>query len=267
MIAWSINTLRTQRKHYKHCMLHAAMLARKLGHQHIASIEFGVAGGNGLVAMEQHAETVRARTGVDVVVYGFDSGQGMPPPLDYRDLPYLWQPGYFPMDVAKLKARLKSARLILGDVAETVRDFTAQENPPPIGFISFDLDYYSSTVAALKVLEADHRYLLPRVACYFDDMVGDVDWAYNEFTGELLAIKEFNSAHDDLKIAPVNGLRFFGHRIPKSWHEQIFVAHLFTHPDYVKPISDLRELPLEPEARTLIRARVKEAFRFSRQKS
>jgi hypothetical protein len=70
-----------------------------------------------------------------------------------------------------------------------------------------------------------------------------------------------------LKIAPVNGLRFFGHRIPKSWHEQIFVAHLFTHPDYVKPISDLRELPLEPEARTLIRARVKEAFRFSRQKS
>jgi len=228
-------------------MLHAATLARKLGHQRISSIEFGVAGGNGLVAMERHAETVRAKTGVEVVIYGFDTGQGMPQPQDYRDLPYLWQPGYFPMDVEKLKARLKSARLIIGDVAETVRDFVTQENPPPIGFISFDLDYYSSTVAALRIFEADQRYFLPRVPCYFDDIVGDVDWAYNEFTGELLAIKEFNAAHDSIKVAPVNGLRFYGRRIPKSWHEQIFVAHLFTHPDYVKPISELTKLPLKPE--------------------
>jgi hypothetical protein len=237
---------RIERQHYKHCMLHAAMLARKLGHKRIASIEFGVAGGNGLVAMEGHAETVRVKTGVEVVVYGFDTGQGMPPALDYRDLPYLWQPGYFAMDVAKLKARLKSAKLILGDVAETIRDFTSQENPPAIGFIAFDLDYYSSTVAALKVLEANYRYLLPRVACYFDDMVGDVDWAYSEFTGELLAIKEFNAAHEIIKIAPVNGLRFFKNRIPRQWHEQIFVAHVFDHPDYVKPISDVTQIPLSP---------------------
>jgi hypothetical protein len=246
MIARIKELLRGDRTHYQHCMLHAAILARKLGHRRIAAIEFGVAGGNGLVAMEQHAETVLAKTGIETTVYGFDTGQGMPPPLDYRDLPYLWQPGYFMMDVPKLQARLKSARLILGDVAETVADFTAQE-PPPIGFIAFDLDYYSSTVAALKILLNDHRFLLPRVACYFDDMVGDVDWAYNEFTGELLAIKEFNSAHDHVKIAPVNGLRFFGRRIPRAWHEQIFVAHLFTHADYVKPISDLTQLPLRPK--------------------
>jgi hypothetical protein len=41
---------------YGHCMLHAAILARKLGHPRISCIEFGVAGGNGLVAMERHAE-------------------------------------------------------------------------------------------------------------------------------------------------------------------------------------------------------------------
>jgi hypothetical protein len=146
-----------------------------------------------------------------------------------------------------LKARLKSAKLFLGDVAETLKTFVEQENPPPIGFIAFDLDYYSSTVTALKILEADHRYLLPRVACYVDDMVGDIDWAYNEFTGELLAIKEFNAQHEHIKIAPVSGLRFSGRRIPQLWHEQIFVAHLFTHPDYGKPISDLTQLPLEME--------------------
>ena len=143
-----------ERAYYGHCMLHAAMLARKLGHRRISSIEFGVAGGNGLVAMERHAEAVQAETGVEVAVYGFDTGTGMPPPQDYRDMPYMWQPGYFAMDVPKLRARLKSAKLILGDVAETLREFADKEKPPPIGFIAFDLDYYSSTVAALTILEA-----------------------------------------------------------------------------------------------------------------
>lgn len=49
---------------------------------------------------------------------------------------------------------------------------------------------------------------MPRVACYFDAMVGDIDWAYNEFTGELFTIKEFNAAHHDIKLAPVQGLCF-----------------------------------------------------------
>jgi hypothetical protein len=162
-------------------------------------------------------------------------------------MPYLWQSGYFAMDVSKLRARLKSAKLILGDVAQTLRGFAEQGNPPPIGFIAFDLDYYSSTVTALKIFESNHRYLLPRVACYFDDMVGDIDWAYNEFTGELLAIKEFNAEHENIKIAPVSGLRFSGRRIPQMWHEQIFVAHLFTHPDYGKPIAELTQIPLAAE--------------------
>jgi hypothetical protein len=235
------------RVHYGHCMLQSATLARKLGYPRISCIEFGVAGGAGLLSMERHAEAVHAETGVETTVFGFDTGKGMPPPLDYRDMPYLWQSGYFTMDVVKLKARLRSAKLILGDLEETLPGFTERENPPPIGFIAFDLDYYSSTVTALKILETNHRYLLPRVACYVDDMVGDIDWAYNEFAGELLAIKEFNIEHDTIKIAPVSGLRFSRGRIPQVWHEQIFVAHLFTHPDYGRPISDLTQIPLAAE--------------------
>jgi hypothetical protein len=236
-----------ERAHYGHCMLQSAMLARKLGHSRMSCIEFGVAGGAGLLAMERHAEAVHAETGVEIVVFGFDTGKGMPAPQDYRDLPYLFQSGYFTMDIPKLQARLKSARLILGDVAQTLQHFAEQENPPPIGFIAFDLDYYSSTVTALNIFQAKHRYLLPRVACYFDDMVGDIDWAYNEFTGELLAIKEFNAKHEGIKIAPVSGLRFSGRRIPQTWHEQIFVAHLFTHPHYGNPIAELTQIPLAAE--------------------
>lgn len=232
-----------ERPHFGHCLLHAALLARKLGHRRISAIEFGVAGGNGLVALEQHAIHVARETGVEIVTYGFDTGAGMPAPQDYRDLPYLWQAGYFPMDPEKLRARLKTSKLFLGPVEETLPVFCEREAPPPIGFVSFDLDYYSSTVAALRVFEINAACLLPRVACYFDDMVGDLDWAYNEFTGELLAIKEFNAAHDHVKLGPVRGLRFFGVRLPQSWHEQVFIAHFFKHPEYCRPIFDLQALP------------------------
>lgn len=239
-----------ERPHYGHGVLHAALLAKRLGHSAVTAIEFGVAGGNGLLNLQMHAERVTKETGVQVAIYGFDTGAGMPPPLDYRDIPYLWQAGYFRMDQEKLRSRIGKAKLIIGNVGQTVRSFCEAENPPPIGFISFDLDYYSSTLSAMQIFTANHKHVLPRVACYFDDMVGDIDWAYNEFTGELLAISEFNEAHPSIKIAPVRGLRFFGQRLPAVWHEQIFVAHLFEHPDYGRPTSELTQLPLGSERKT-----------------
>jgi hypothetical protein len=195
------------------------------------------------VALEEHADYVKCETGVEVVIYGFDTGTGMPPPVDYRDMPYLWQAGDFVMDQEKLKARLRSSKLILGPVEETVQKFCREENCPPIGFIAFDLDYYSSTVSAFKIFEGDMKRLLPRVVCYFDDMVGGISWAYNEFMGELLAIKEFNEAHRDMKIAPVQGLRFSSGD-PRLWHEQIFVAHILNHGNYDRTISEFHQLPL-----------------------
>ncbi|MEP9380453.1 hypothetical protein ABLE91_27410 [Aquabacter sp. CN5-332] len=239
-----LDYLTVERPFYGVGLLQAALLAKKLGKKTISAIEFGVAGGNGLVALEQHAEAVKAETGVAVTVYGFDTGTGMPPPQDYRDMPYVFQQGYFEMDVPALRARLTSAQLVLGDVAQTLRDFADRDDVAPVGFISFDLDYYSSTVAALKIFDMDHHRLLPRVICYFDDTVGPVDEAYNEFTGELLAIKEFNAASEAMKIAPVNGLRFYGDHIPQWWHEQILVAHLFGHPEYCTPINTHTQLPL-----------------------
>ncbi len=229
---------------YGYSLYRAALLARKLGHLRISAIEFGVAGGNGLVALEQPAAAVEKETGVAVSVYGFDTGAGMPPPTDYQDLPYMWQEGYFAMDPEGLRARLTSAELVLGPVERSVARFCEHHHPAPVGFISFDLDYYSSTVAALRLLDADHRYFLPRVVCYLDDISGDIDYAYNEFTGELLAVKEFNESHADIKVAPVRGLRYARPHIPRSWHDQVYVAHRFAHPEYGRPTNDVTQKPL-----------------------
>ncbi len=90
---------------------------------HAASIEIGVAGGNGLVALERAAALAGERLGVEVETYGFDTGQGLPPPRDHRDAPFIMDRGDFPMDVAALRSRLSRAELVLGDVRETIPGF------------------------------------------------------------------------------------------------------------------------------------------------
>jgi hypothetical protein len=220
----------TYRPSYTWGLLHSAYLARALGIKRVSAIELGVAGGNGLLSLEKIAEEAEKILGVGIDVYGFDTGAGLPKPEDYRDLPNLYKESAFAMDVATLKSRLRKANLVLGLVKDTVEAFI-RSNPPPIAFISFDLDYYSSTMDAFKLLEADESIILPRIHCYFDDIMG---FTHSGFTGERLAIKEFNESHKLRKISPIYGLR---HYLPPSmspgeWPEKIYLAHIFDHKLY-----------------------------------
>ena len=218
------------RPQYLWPMLLAARVARALGVPRISAVEFGVAGGNGLLAMEAIAAIAERRTEVTIDVYGFDTGAGMPAPGDHRDVPWAIRPGWFPMDEVALRARLTRAQLVLGPVSETVRSWLGAE-PAPLGFASFDLDYYSSTLQAFGVLDASPGRLLPRVACYFDDVFG---YGWSDFNGERAAIADFNRDHETRKIGKIHGLRF---ELPQSeasasWPEKIFLAHAFDHPLY-----------------------------------
>ncbi len=127
---------------------YAARRALREGVSAISVIEFGVAGGDGLLALEREAAAVEAELGVAIRVHGFDNGPtGLPEFIgDYRDHPDKWKPGDFPMDVDRLRSRLgPRTTLVLGDVAETVPGFFDDPRVPPIGFVAFDLDLYSST--------------------------------------------------------------------------------------------------------------------------
>jgi hypothetical protein len=213
--------------------LHGAYLAKTLGIAAVSLIEFGVAGGNGLVDLDQIALAIEAVLGVRVGVYGFDTGRGLPAPVDTRDCPNLFCGGDYPMDVERLRARLRSAELILGDVADTVAPFVARR-PPPAAFISFDLDLYSSTTQALQLLEANAEVFLPRVHCYFDDITG---YTYAEFNGERLAVREFNERNHLRKISPFYALN---HYVPSRcagdlWVEKMHLAHILDHPLYGQP--------------------------------
>jgi hypothetical protein len=233
------------RPHYAYCVYQAARLAKSLGIGKISVLEFGVAGGNGLAALEHLARDVEREFGVAIEIYGFDNATGLPAPVDYRDLPYVWKPGFYRMDVDALRVRLKRSQLVLGDVAETVQSFGREYSPAPIGAVFIDLDYYSSTRDALKIFDGPHTHLLPRVFCYFDDVISCDDTFFSDRVGELLAIKEYNEGHPTRQLARIAG---FSHSraVPARWNDQIYVHHCFDHPSYttyVYPQGD-RQLPL-----------------------
>ena len=100
-----------------------------------------------------------------------------------------------------------------------------------IGFVAFDLDYYSSTKAAFTVFEGPETSHLPRVYCYFDDVVSNALGCMNEYVGELLAIREYNEGHPDRKVCRINGLRVHRPRW-EIWQEQMFAFHNFSHSQY-----------------------------------
>lgn len=231
------------RPHYGYIIFEAAKLAAKLGEKRISVLEYGVAGGTGLLAMERHAEEVERIFPVKIEIYGFDTGGGLPSPKDYRDLPYLWQSGFFAMDQSALRSKLKRSKLVLGNVAETAERFFVEHDPAPVGAVAHDLDFYSSTADGLKAFDAPSRYLLPRVFCYFDDTMGDSEQLYSEFTGERLAIADFNRRSEHRKIGVPFYLR--ARQALGAWVNQIWVLHNFDHPEYGRFISnDDQQLPL-----------------------
>jgi len=232
-----------ERPHYGYCVLQAARLAERLGHKAISVIEFGVAGGNGLYNLEMHAAEVTKLTGIEIQIYGFDTGSGLPAVLDYRDLPYHWKPGFFKMDVEKLKARLSTSTLVIGNVADTIQSFVEKYKPAPIGALFMDLDYYSSTKQAFALFDAHRASLLPRAFMYFDDIAGDEIALFNEYTGVRLAIQEFNAAHAEQKICKTTYLG----RGPtqEMWHDDIYIYHDFSSVDYCKFVAaSNQQLPL-----------------------
>jgi len=224
------------RPQYAYGVKQAARLAARLGLPAVSVIEFGVATGEGLIKLEEYAAIFGKAFGVTVNVYGFDLGTGLPSSTDYRDLPYVWQGGFYRMDVDGLKSRLRAARLYLGDVRETVREFLASE-APPVGFISFDLDLYSSTTSALQIFDASDAAVLPRVLCYFDDITSNDHRLHCDRVGELRAILEFNQRSKEEIIAPlgvINSEILF----PSVWMQQLYVYHRFSHGEYNTYIGD-----------------------------
>jgi hypothetical protein len=217
------------RQQYAFSLLKTAELALAQGLRSVTVIEFGVAAGAGLVNICEISRNITKLTGVDFEIFGFDSGKGMPPPRDHRDHPEVFSEGSFPLidRSALIRALPHNAKLILGDIEETLPSFIAHLSPSsPVGFVVIDVDYYSSAKECLNVFIGAPDHYLPWTLVYLDDTGFE---SANPWAGELLAVREFNDENEMRKIHLFTGLRhkrLFKHT---SWFDQVYLLHVLDH--------------------------------------
>lgn len=236
-----LDTQAVERPHYAYCMLHAALLAKRLGHDRISAIEFGVAGGNGIAFMSAFAREVHRATGVSVDCYGFDTGVGMPDPEGAKDLPYWFRAAQYPMDREALQRKVPDAHLVIGNIRDTIASFVDTYRPAPIGAIFNDVDYWSSTLDCFRLFDRvaeQSEYFLPRIFTYLDDIIGSPAEMYGPFNGQLAAMHQVNAERADVKthlnqnLLPLSHLRY---------RHQIYYTHLFAHPRYNEFLGDAQQ--------------------------
>ena len=75
-----------------------------------------------------------------------------------------------------------------------------------------------------QLRKENNKFFLPRIFNYFDDIVGTEIELYNDYTGERLAIKEFNDENKDIKISPCYNL--ICQKYTLYWYHQIFITHI-----------------------------------------
>lgn len=217
------------RANYAYGLLKAADVTKYFGKKKTTVCEFGVAGGDGLLNLISLAERITQETGVEFRIVGFDTGKGLTEVSGYKDHPELWIPGDFMMgDQEVLKQKIKGrAELILGDIKNTVEPFVASLDPDaPIGFISMDVDLYTSTNHALKCLVGSPDLYNPVISMYFDD----VTFIFaNSWCGELAAITEFNEENEFRKIDQDRLLPGNRSIASAKWYKKMYFCHVLDH--------------------------------------
>lgn len=211
------NEIQLGRKHYAQYLALGVWQAIACGYDKVAAAEIGVYRGDGLLDLCKAAEHFRNQLGIEINVYGFDNTTGLPPSMGYKDHPELWSHGDFKMpDPAALTAKLPSfAKLIVGDVRDTMMDFEKEMDGARLGFVAVDVDFYSSSKPALKIFNYDRSRYLPVVPVYFDDVLKVI--TYNQWCGEEAAIREFNYENEVRKIQQFQ-------------HQPLFLCHVLDHP-------------------------------------
>jgi len=207
------------RPHYALGLVMAAHQAKELGYDKISVIEFGCWECDGLIDLENYIEDIKKFINIDFNVYGFDLGDGHPKNNheDPRNRSYELSVGDYPFTKKKNLKKLKYTKLILGDVKDTVPNFLETNNflSAPLGFIAFDLGYYTSTKNALEVLKNESKYYIPRPILYCDN-----NYFVLSNEGDKLAFDEFNNENKKV-ISPIGEL---AEQMSLSWKKWIFLG-------------------------------------------
>lgn len=215
------------RPHYALGMFLSAFLAKELKIKKISVLEFGCWKGEALFDMEIFANDIEKLLNVNIEIYGFEGGDGLPQSKDFKDRLYQFSPGEMKTGFDNYFNKLNKTKTFFGEFKNTVNQFT-NTNHAPIGCIFNDADYFSSTLESFEVLK-DSKKMMPKVYLYFDDLNFS-----SSFTGELGAINEFNKKNN----TQIECIPEFAEYLSLYWRKWLFLAkrfylvHNFNHKEY-----------------------------------
>lgn len=204
----------------------SASLASQIGYKKISAIEFGCWEFEGLVDLEHYATEIEKIFEVEIEIYGFEGGEGLPPPADYKDRLYQFSKGEM-RSTSIHKNKLKKSKIIYGDFKHTVPQFINTKTFAPIASLFNDADYFSSTKISLEILRQENK--LPKVFLYFDDLNFS-----SSCTGELGAINDFNKLNE----TKIDVIPEFAETLAMYWRKwaflgkRFYIHHDFNHDKY-----------------------------------
>ena len=205
----------------------SANIASQLGYKKISVIEFGCWEGEGLLDLEHYSEDIERLFNLKIEIYGFEGGEGLPKPKDYKDRVYQFTAGEMKLSKNSCIKKLKKSKIIYGNFQNTVTNFIEKGNFAPIAALFNDADYFFSTQESLKILCQKNK--LPKVFLYFDDLNFS-----SSLTGELGAINDFN-LNNKSKIETIPELAETMSMFWKKWSflgKRFFIHHDFNHEKY-----------------------------------
>ena len=231
------------RPHYALGLMLAVEQAINLGYKSIKVIELGCFNFDGIIDLEHFASDIKKFTNINIEIYGFTLKEGLPKQKqNYFDRLYRWSPEEFGFTKKKNYRNIKKSKIYFGDIKNTIskfkKDIKKNIKTSPIGFIIFDLDYYSSTKKAMSLLKMKENSYIPRPYLYFDDHSFS-----SKYEGERKAIMEFNNKNK-YKISDIGEL---AEQLSILWSKWIFLGkrfkqiHFFNHIKFNTRVVDLLE--------------------------
>ena len=206
------------RPNYALGILMAAHQAKELNYKKISIIELGCWNFEGLIDIENYINDIKKFIDIDFNVYGFELGSGhIKEETDPRNRLYELSGGDYAFKKEENIKKLKFSELILGDVKETVPKFLEEKHldEAPLGFVIFDLGFYTSAKDALNLLKSKSKRYLPRTIIYSDN-----NYFVLENEADKLAFAEFNNEKGKT-ISPIGEL---AEQLSISWNKWIFLG-------------------------------------------
>jgi hypothetical protein len=186
-------------RYYLHHFFYNAFQALKFNDISGDYAEFGVSGGNTFAL----ANRERARTGLNMTLWAFDSFSGLPPGAGQNDEHPKWQKGAMSTSLEKFH-RLCGKRGIAPDsyqcvpgyYSETLDKDPSRKTPADIALAYIDCDLYSSTISVFNFLSKRMKH---GMIVAFDDYFC---WSSTQISGERKALLEFQANNPQWYFLP-----------------------------------------------------------------